>query len=168
MVYKYYYHFIFQDNLKDWPLIIIEATKAYTSELKQNKAPNEEISKAHYEVLAKHVKLEKERIGGQNWVLSQAVTSRKHRDLIKTILGPKCIFVTLTLSPETRNQRLQKRYAHLEQEKRLWTLEFLTNVEKNFEPAAFDEENAQNIMITPELDQLAVVQKILEVYKSFE
>ena len=155
--------------MKNFPLETVKAVKEFYEAIdNRNEAPDEKKSQNYYEALAKHVKIERERIGGQNWVLSQAVSSRKYREAMKKILGPNCYFITLGLSSGTQNQRLQNRYKHLQEDQRNKVLEFLTDVEKNFEPAALDEKNGKHIVVTPDLDQKAVVQKILDTIKSFE
>ena len=53
--------------------------------------------------MAKDIKVQKERIGG-NFVVAQAVTSRDMRDHIRKIL-PDCTFITLSMTPETQVSR---------------------------------------------------------------
>ena len=61
-----------------------------------------------YTHLAEAVGLQKRRIGG-NFVIAEAVPTRKMRDHIKKTL-PDCIFVTLTLSKEVQDKRCKSRH----------------------------------------------------------
>ena len=49
-----------------------------------------------------------ERVGG-DWVVAQAVPSRKLRDLIKSKLGPDLQFVVLNLDKDHQEDRLKPR-----------------------------------------------------------
>ena len=155
--------------MKDFPLETVKAVRTFVTELKSKETPpDEKICQNYYAALAKHVKFEHERIGGKNWVVSEVVHSRIGRDLIKNILGPKCFFITLSLSLETKIQRLENRYKHFNEEQRKTMIDYQLKKESTFEPATTDEKNAKHIVVTPDLDQNAVVLKILEVIKSFE
>ena len=78
--------------------------------MSQGKSPNTPEAKRFFIEMAKNVKFEKERLGG-NFVVAQAVPTRELRDCIKDILGPEAIFVTLTLSEDTRMQRVEARHS---------------------------------------------------------
>ena len=77
-----------------YPIEAVKASQIYRKFLSLNQEPDEPSSLAYYEQLAKIVKHEWHRIGGQNWLVSQCVPTRKSRELIKKII-PDCIFVTL-------------------------------------------------------------------------
>ena len=54
--------------------------------------------------IAKDIKVQKERIGG-DFVVAQAVTSRDMRDHIRKTL-PDCTFITLSMTRETQVRKL--------------------------------------------------------------
>ena len=54
--------------------------------------------------IAKDIKVQKERIGG-DFVVAQAVTSRDMRDNIRKTL-PDCTFITLSMTRETQVRKL--------------------------------------------------------------
>ena len=63
--------------------------------------------KPFMELMAKDIQTQKKRMGG-NFAVAHAVTSQDMRDLIRSIL-PDCIFITLTLTPETQAKRVKER-----------------------------------------------------------
>ena len=147
---------------------MVKASRALVKELVlKEKEPDEEVAQAYYESMSRWIKLEHERIGGKNWVVSEVASTRKCRDVARNILGPKCFFITLSLSKEAQRQRLEKRYKHLHEVQREKMIEYQIKQQESFEHATPDEPNAKHILITPELDQEAVVQKILENIESF-
>ena len=150
-----------------YPIEAVEASQNYRKFLSLNQEPDERSSLAYYEQLAKIVKHEWHRIGGQNWLVSQCVPTRKSRELIKDII-PDCIFVTLTLSSEAQEQRLEKRLGHFLSEQKKGMMTMLTKAIDSFEPASEDEDRAVDVVITPDLDPNDVLNKILEGIKIFE
>ena len=145
------------------------AVRTFVTQLKTKETPPDEtVCQNYYAALANHVKYEHARIGGENWVVSEVVHSRIGRDLIKSILGSKCFFITLSLSLEAKIQRLENRYKHFNAEQKRTTIDYQLKKESTFEPATPDEKLAEHIVVTPDLDQKAVVQKILQIMKSFE
>ena len=150
-----------------YPIEAVKASQIYRKFLSLNQEPDEPSSLAYYEQLAKIVKHEWHRIGGQNWLVSQCVPNRKSRELIKKII-PDCIFVTLTLSSEAQEQRLEKRLRHFLSEEKKGMMTMLTKAINSFEPAEKDEDRAVDVVITPDLDPNGVLNKILEAIKIFE
>ena len=78
--------------------------------MSQGKSPNTLEAKNFFTEMAKNVKFEKSRLGG-DFVVAQAVPTRELRDCIKAILGPEAIFVTLTLSEDTQLKRVEARHS---------------------------------------------------------
>ena len=147
---------------------MVKANRIFCNALvMKEKEPDEEMGMAYYEALSRHIKLEHERIGGENWVVSEVAAQRKCRDVARRILGSKCFFVTLSLSEAAQRQRLEKRYSHFGNEQREKMITYQMKQLETFEPAASDEPNARHILITPDMDKNDVVQKILEIVKSF-
>ena len=148
---------------------MVKASRAFVKELVlKEKEPDDEMVKAYYEAMSKHIKLEHERIGGENWVVSEVASTRKCRNVARNILGPKCFFITLSLNQAAQRQRLENRYKHLHEEQREKMIEYQIKQQETFEPATPDEPNSEHFLITPELDQEDVVQKILDIIKSFK
>ena len=159
---------VMQAPLKNYPKKTIKAVREFHTKLKFTKRqPDEKTSQAYYEAFAKHVKLEHERIGGKYWVVSQVVPSENYRDLVRKILGPKCFFINMSLSSETQRQRLKQRYKHLQKDHRKEFIKIRNKSGQSFEHAGPDEKNAQEIVITPDLSKEDVIQKILNIVKSF-
>ena len=117
--------------------------------------------------MAKNVRQEKDRIGG-NWVVAQAVPTREMRDCIKDILGPEAIFVTLTLSEETQKERVKARHSVGDEASQKSIVEFLSKLYKLYESAGEEEENAVDVLITPDMSREDVMRNILKVTKNFK
>ena len=113
-----------------------------------------------YGAMCKNVKSEKKRIGG-NFVIAQAVPTRKIRDFIRNILGDSLLFVVLNMNREDQLERIKKRNG----EEVEGAIEAMTKSHKLFELAADNEENAINYQITKDLSRDDVVKKILGLIK---
>ena len=76
---------------------------------------NKESITGFYTKMAEHIKQEKQRIGGSNWAVAQAVPFQWLRQHIKEIIGPDCIFVVMSMTEETQASRVEKRHADLDE-----------------------------------------------------
>ena len=61
-----------------------------------------------YQVLAKHILQERQRLGG-NFVVAMGIETRYFRDIIRKIVGPKMVYVMLNISKELQYKRVFKR-----------------------------------------------------------
>ena len=59
-----------------------------------------------YTLLCDNIITERERVGG-DWVVAQAVPTRKLRELVRSILGPDLVFVVLDLEKGLQEERLK-------------------------------------------------------------
>merc|ERR1712080_145257 len=101
-----------------------------------------------YKEMCEDLVRERMRMGG-DWVVAQAVPTRRIRDMMKKLLGPDVIFVVLRMSSEDQKERVKQR--HGDGEEAQGALEMLTKANKLFEPATEDEENAVDVLITTEM-----------------
>jgi len=107
-----------------------------------------------YTLLCENIIHERKRVGG-DWVVAQAVPTRRLRDLIKTVLGPELLFVVLDLEKEHQKERLRPRIESFgEDVANSW-------MGMKYEPAEDDEENAFDLKITREMELDDVVGRIL-------
>ena len=72
------------------------------------------------------------------------------------------MFITLSLSAEAQNQRLNARYQNLPEASKKAAIEFLMKTYNHFEPALEGEDNAINIEIEPTMTREDVVDLILQ------
>ena len=159
--------YVMQAPLKNYPEKAVKAVLTFYEILKKYQEPDEESSLAYYGELAKNVDHEWKRIGGENWVVGQAVSTRKCRDLIKQII-PDCVFVSLRVSPEVQLQRLERRMGHLQEDQKEGIMSLLVKTINTFEPVGQDEERAVDVLISSDLNENEVLDKILEAIKMFE
>jgi len=113
-----------------------------------------------YKEMCEDLVRERMRMGG-DWVVAQAVPTRRIRDMMKKLLGPDVIFVVLRMSSEDQKERVKQR--HGDGEEAQGALEMLTKANKVFEPATEDEEKAVDVLITTEMTREDVVNKILRM-----
>ena len=121
---------------------------------------NEESANPFYTMLAKDILSEKQKIGG-DWVVSQAVPTRKQRDIVKKECN--ATFIILTVSKKYQKQRLSGRHKdekHVVQE--------LASIYKLFESVQPDEKDAYELVITPEMSADDVLEKVLDLIKLIE
>ena len=98
---------------------------------------------AFYSLMCDNILYERKRLGG-DWVVAQAVPTRKLRDLIKAKLGPDLQFMVLNLDKDYQEERLKPRFDLLGKEfAEMW-------MKMIYEPAQDDEENAVDLKITRE------------------
>ena len=94
-------------------------------------------------------------------------TSCIYADLIKQII-PDCVFVSLRVSPEVQLQRLERRMGHLQEDQKEGIMSLLVKTINTFEPVGQDEERAVDVLISSDLNENEVLDKILEAIKMFE
>ena len=102
-----------------------------------------------YTLLYDNITQERERVGG-DWVVAQAVPTRKLRELVRSRLGPALVFVVLELEKGLQEERLKPRQGSFD----------LKYFDMQFE-AAQDEENSIALKITREMELGNVVDIIM-------
>ena len=122
---------------------------------------NEESANPFYTMLAKDILSEKQKIGG-DWVVSQAVPTRKQRDIVKKECN--ATFIILTVSKKYQRQRLSRR--HSKDGKHI--VEELSGIYKLFESVQPDEKDAYELVITPEMSADDVLETVLDLIKLIE
>jgi len=65
---------------------------------------------AYYAAMARDIKTQRGRIGG-DWAVAHVVLYKEWRDIMREILGPDLIFINLKMSLEEKNKRLLKRHS---------------------------------------------------------
>ena len=158
---------VMQAPLKNYPKEAVKAVLTYYEMIKKYQEPDEASSLAYYGELAKNVKHEWQRIGGENWVVGQAVSTRKCRDLIKHII-PECIFVSLRVSPEVQLRRLERRMGHLQEDQKKGIMSLMVKTINTFEPVGQDEDRAADVFISSDLSENEVLDKILKAIQMFQ
>ena len=118
--------------------------------------------KKFYQEMAKDILVQKRRIGGL-WTVANAVFSREMRDAIREILGEEVIFVTLSLSQEANKKRCEVRHAGEDES----VIEAMTKSFTLFEAVQGDEDNAADVVITPEMTKNDVVDNVLKAIQKY-
>ena len=151
-----------QNHVKGTTKSTIEAVKIawdfYLKDLPKGDKTNEEKTFPFFRLMAQDILSEKAKIGG-DWVVTDAIPTRKIRDVVKKECN--ATFIVLTVSEEVQKARLEKRHSEDEPGMAQW----LTSLYKNYEPVQSDEENAFEVVITPELELEDVVEKVLDIIK---
>ena len=113
-------------------------------------------------MLCENIKKERKRIGG-DWVVARIVLKRETRDFIRSCLGPELVFVVLIMEEE---EELKKRILRRNFGDELVTEEILERMlaaPKYFDPLGEDEEDDVQIMVTDEMTEEDVANKILQM-----
>ena len=105
--------------------------------------------------MAKYVKVERSRIGG-DWAVAQAVPTRRLREEIKKIL-PEVHFVTLSITEDHLKKRLEGRHGEEQSDLN----EHMLSIHKCYEPAEENEINAFDIELNPTMTPDDVVDIVL-------
>lgn len=113
-----------------------------------------------YSAMCADISKERKRMGG-DWVIAQAVPFRSLRDMMKKQLGPDCLFVVLNMSKEDQEKRIKMRHGEDENAEKF--NEMLMKAFNLYEPAADDEENAINVLVSNGMTREEVAQKILNL-----
>ena len=132
-------------------------------DLSQKQELNEVAGARFYKYMSECIDSERKRIGG-NWVVAQAVPTRKLRDGIRKSLGnDKVFFFLLGLEREVTLERLTKRHGDGEMGKAM--TDSCIKVESFYELKAQDEDDTFDIIITKDMKPKDVAQKIMEIVK---
>jgi gluconate kinase len=115
---------------------------------------------ATYSMMAKDIAKERKRLGG-DWAVAQALPTRALRDHMRKELGQDLIFVVLHMSKQHQEERIKARHG----EEAGGLNYYLLEAYKIYEPAAEDEPNALNVMVSPGMTPDDVVDKILTMLK---
>jgi len=113
-----------------------------------------------YGAMSKDIANEQKRIGG-DFVIAQAVPTRKIRDFIRKQMGENLIFVVLHMTKEDQMERIVKRHGDANEN----LIEKMTMCHNVFEPAEDDEKNAIHCLITKDMTRDEVVEKIVQLLK---
>ena len=114
-----------------------------------------------YKYMSNSISYERKRIGG-DWVVAQAVPTRKLRDGIRKSLGnDKVLFFLLGLEREVTLERLTKRHGDGEAGKSM--TDFCIKVESFYELKAQDEDDTFDIIINKDMGPNDVAQKVMEI-----
>jgi len=116
------------------------------------------IIEKYYTELCKDIKNEKNRLGG-DWVVAQAVMTRSLRDHIKEELGPDLTFVVLNMTMDDQKKRLLSRQGGEVHS----FFDMLEKSMRHFEPAQPDEKNAIDVLITDDMTENDVMEKVLSM-----
>ena len=159
---------VYQNPLKGFPLVTVKVMAGLMKDymdMSEGKGYDRENIKGFYREMAKNIAYEKERVGGPNWVVAQAVPHRWLREHIKQIIGPDCIFVVLCISEETQKRRVEKRYVGMDESVKEFVVDLCVGMAKNYENAGEDEDNAVNVHIGPDDTEEDVIAKIQDTVK---
>ena len=118
----------------------------------------EEKLEPYLKLLANHIIKERQRLGG-DFVIAQAIFSRKQRNLLQEIIGSDLVFMVLNIPKESQVERLKKRHADSVPDS---FMEFWFRYAKMCEPAGDDEKNSFNIEITKKMARKDVINQILK------
>jgi len=107
-----------------------------------------------YTLLCENIVKERQRVGG-DWVVAQAVPTRKLRELVRSLLGQELVFVVLDLDEDLLKRRLKPRLGSYD----------MKYFDMKYEPAQLEEDNTVDLKITPEIELDIVISSILEKTK---
>ena len=151
-----------QNHVKGTPKSTVENVKIawdfYLEDLPKGDKSNQEKTFPFFRLMAQDILSEKAKIGG-DWVVTDAIPTRKIRDVVKKECN--ATFIVLIVSEDVQKKRLEKRHADGEH----WMAGWLTSLYKNYEPVGADEKDAFEVVITPEMSLDDVVEKVLEIIK---
>ena len=134
--------------------------KDFYLKLSRNQELDELSGKYLYEYMCECIDYERKRIGG-DWVVAQAVPTRKLRDFIRKFLGNDIIFILLILEKETTKERLKIRHGDGEMAKAM--IDFCIKIESFYEPKGLEENNTFDVIITNDMTPNDVNKKIKEI-----
>jgi len=144
--------------LKGVPKERKEVVKSAMKEWEKIMAGNEEYQlEDFYAMMCEDILRERKRVGG-DWVVAQAVPTRKLRDLIKSKLGPDLLFVVLNLDKDHHRERLEPRLPTFGEQ----FVDVFLNMK--YELAEENEENVLDLKITRQMELDDVVEIIMKQY----
>ena len=106
---------------------------------------------------AEDILFHKKKIGG-NWAVALAVSSRKHREVLRKAIGTDLYIFVLNLTRESNLKRVIERHG-AEHGKEI--AKRFEKIIKQYEPAEYDEVNTFNIEVTEEMTPDDVVEKAI-------
>ena len=139
----------------------VDAGYAFLAKAMSGQPADPSLAEKFYGAIAKNINYERQRIGG-DWIIAQGVAKKIHRDVIRRIIGPDLLFITLALSPEAQTQRLNTRYEGMPEAAKKGAIAMFEATLKHFEPATEDEDNAVHIEISSEMTREDVLKIILQ------
>ena len=107
-----------------------------------------------YKFMCRDILTEKSKIGG-NWVIADAIPTRKMRDLVKQECN--ATFIVLNMSEELQRKRVTDRHSDGNETQ---MIDWLTSLFRYYEPVQEDEKDAFELFITPEMGIENVVDKV--------
>ena len=110
---------------------------------------------------AEDILFHKNRIGG-DWAVALAVSSKKHREVLRKAIGSDLYIFVLNLTRESNLKRLTERHG-AEHGKEM--AKMFEKIIKQYEPAEDDEVNTFNIEVTEEMTPDDVVEKAMSCLK---
>lgn len=121
--------------------------------------PDEAAAEKAYSMMCETIATERERLGG-DWVIAQAVPTRRLRDCIRKALGPDLMFVTLSVSRDLQlNRSLGRSGSNAEKDENFYkTFNKFYNA---FEPVHIDEPFAFDYKINHDLTPEEICRHIL-------
>jgi len=108
-------------------------------------------------IMCEDISRERQRIGG-DWAIASLAMNKEFRDIIRSFLGPDLVFIVLNMEREEVRERLMNRHRDHE-----GMVDMLMKITKLCEAATEDEDQAINVLVTKDMSQEDVVNKIMEV-----
>lgn len=122
--------------------------------------------------MARDIKRQKQRIGGGDWAVAQAVMSRHQRDQLKEKLGPDLVFIVLNMTRSCQEMRIKARHGVHDNETESPAFDMIkkmmTKMYDLYQPAGSDEVNAYNVDIDEFMSPDDVLNKVLDVIAQIE
>lgn len=138
---------------------IADIMKEIYAKIIQGQTFDTEELKKFYKAMATDIGKERKRIGG-NWAVSHVILTRESRDSIREILGPKLIFICLTMSEDDRRERVRSRHLGAED-----AVQQMDEFEKLIEEGQNDEPNTINLTVTADMSKKEVVEAVKKSIK---
>lgn len=133
---------------------VAQIYKEACGRIMQGQPCNTDELKKFYTAMATDILNEKKRIGG-NWAVAHMILQREVRDHLRDILGPKLVFICLTMSQEDRRERVRSRHDGAE-----GAVKIMDTFEMLMEPGAEDEPNTVNLTVTADMSKDDVVEAV--------
>lgn len=122
--------------------------------------------------MARDIKRQKQRIGGGDWAVAQAVMSRYQRDQLKEKLGPDLVFIVLNMTQSCQEKRIKARHGIDDNDNDSPAFDMIkkmmTKMFDLYQPAGHDEANAYNVDIDEFMTPDDVLNKVLDVIAQVE
>jgi len=118
-----------------------------------------------YSQLCQDIKEKREQNIGKNFVVSQAVYTRRARDLIRNILGNDVTFAILQIDNELQVERMCQRAVEQGREVNEEMKGRLSRASKGFEEKQEDEEQSFEVIVNPDQEPSAIADSILQLLR---